>query len=177
MTVLSPVERRTRVSWRRRLLWITPLFVLLLVGCAAASFYLYDRSQSDRIGNAVSVGGIEIGGMGAAQARSTLARRLVPRYRRPLVLEFGRRRFRLDPAAAHVHVDVAGAVATALAASRRGSFVRRVWLEPRVRYSSSAVRAFVRRLARQVAERPRDARFVPSLVDPRIVPSRNGLAL
>ena len=176
------------MSWRRRLLWVLPLLALVVVGCAAAALYLYDRTQADRIGAEVSVGGVEIGGMSAGQARSTLARRLLPGYRRPLVLVFGRRRFRLDPAAAHVRVDIGGAVATAMTASRQGGFLHRVWREvrgtplrlrlaPRVRDSPAAVQASVRRLARQVAVRPRRARFVPSLVDPRIFPSRNGLVL
>jgi hypothetical protein len=165
-----------------------PLLVLVLLGGAAAGFYLYDRTQADRIVAGVSVGGVDVGEMSAGEARRTLARQLLPRYRRPLVFVFRVRRFRLDPAAVQLRVDITGAVATAVAASRHGGLFHRVWREvrgaplrlrlaPRVRYSSAAVQAFVRRLSRAVDVRPRKARFVPSLVHPRISPSRNGLAL
>ena len=73
-----------------------------------------------------------------------------------LVLVHGRRRFLLRPDAVGVRVDIAGAVAAAVADSRRGTFLGRVYrevrgtrldvsLEPRVRYAPRRLTAFVRR--------------------------------
>ena len=83
-------------------------------------------------------------------------------------------------------MDVAGAVAAAHDASRRGSVLQRVYrylrgqplelrLAVHVRYAPAKVRAFVGRLSHTVARTPRAAQFVPSLVAPRIIWSRTGV--
>ena len=188
MRVLVEAQSRRRGSWRKRLLWTLAALGLIVVGGGAAGLYLYDRSQEDRIAAGVAVHGIDIGGMSAADARAALARGLLPRYRLPLVLVHGRRRFLLRPDAVGVRVDIAGAVAAAVADSRRGTFLGRVYrevrgtrldvsLEPRVRYAPRRLTAFVRRVERSIAVPPHVARFVPSLRKPRLIPSRDGLAL
>ena len=188
MKVLVEATSRRRPSWRRRLLWGFAALTLMAVGVGAAGLYAYDRSQRDRVAAGVVVHGIEIGGLSAADARATLSRRLLPRYRLPLVLVHGRRHFPLRPAAVGVRIDIAGAVASAVARSRRGGFLHRVYrevrgepldlsVEPRVRYARRKLATFVRRVEAQVAVPPRAARFVPSLRKPRLVPSRDGLAL
>ena len=113
MKVLVEATSRRRRSWRRRLLWGFAALTLMAVGVGAAGLYAYDRSQRDRVAAGVVVHGIEIGGLSAADARATLSRRLLPRYRLPLVLVHGRRHFPLRPAAVGVRIDIAGAVARA----------------------------------------------------------------
>lgn len=188
MSVLTEAHPRRAVSWRKRLLVGAGALLVVVTAGGAAAVYVFDRSQEDRLAAGVRVGGIDVGGMSRAEALATLERRLLPRYRRPLVVQFGRRRFTLDPAAGGLRVDLAGAVVQALAASRRGGFFHRVWRElrservavrvqPRVEYSRAAVRAFARRVAAAVALRPKPARFVPSLTHPRLIPARNGLVV
>ena len=186
MTVLAEAETRPGGSWRRRLLPGLLLLTLLVLGGGAAGLYAYDRSQADRIAAGVRVQGIDIGGMSVAEARAALSRQLLPRYRRPIVVVHGRKRFLLRPATVGLRIDIAATLATALAESRRGGFVHRVYhelrstplglsLTPHVSYAPEAVAAFGRRVGRVVAVRPRGARFVPSLRKPSLIPSRNGL--
>jgi len=186
MDVLVEGRARRRGSWGRRLLVAFPVLILLALAGGAAGVYAYDRSQSDRIATGVSVEGVDIGGLTTAEAQALLTRRLLPRYSPPLVVVYGSERFRFRPASARLHVDVAGAVAAAHAASRRGDVLHRVYrylrgqplelrLTVRVRYAPAKVRAFVRRVSRSVVREPRAAQFVTALVAPRIIWSRNGV--
>ena len=189
MSVLTEVQRRRRARpWKKRLLVGLFLLASIGVGAGAAASYLYDRSQQDRIARGVSVQGIDIGGLSVTEARAILRRRLLPPVERKLILRHGHRRFRLTPAAIGFRLDIRGAVETALEASRRGGFLHRVYrelrgrslnlsIEPGVRYSPRLLAAFVRRVGRALATPPVAARFVPSLLRPRIVAARNGTAV
>jgi hypothetical protein len=165
-----------------------PLLFVAALGAGALAVYAYDRSQSDRIAAGVRVADVEVGGLSVKQAQAKLRRLLLPRYRRPLVIATGHRRFVLGSDAAGLRVDLAAAVGSARAISRHGSFLDRVYrelrgrrltveLEPRVRYSPRAVTLFVQRVRRAVHLTPRSARLLPSLTRPRLLPSRPGLAL
>ena len=178
-------EQRLRQAGRKRRL---ALALLLIVGVGALALYAYDRSRSGQVAAGARVGGVEIGGLDVEQARVKVARLLLPRYQRPLVIVRGGKRFVLTATEARLRVGIAEAVASARTRSRRGGFLDRVSRElvgrplgidlmPRVRYSQAAVAGFVRRVQRAVAVQPRAARFVPSLTHPRLVSSRNGLAV
>jgi hypothetical protein len=191
VTVRSKAQSRKRSRWKKRLLLLLALVLVLLVAAVAgaATLYYYDRDQADRIAAGVTVAGVKVGGMSPAKARRTLARRLLPRYGRPLEFWSGRWRFVLHPAAAvRLRLGISKAVASAVEESRGGSFADRVYREllgrpldvhlpVHVRYSEKAVTRFVSRVGRTIAVEPRDARFVPSVWSPQILPSQNGLAL
>jgi hypothetical protein len=173
---------------RRRLLLVLASLALLLPAGGAAGLYAYDRRHEDRIAAGVTVEGVPIGGLRVSAARARLARRLVPRYERPLVFVYGGRRFVLRPRSVGLRIDIAGALRTALAQSRRGSFLDRVYRSARgrpldlslsvgTRYSPAKVAVFIHRVGRAVARRPRGARFVPSLLRPRLVPGLTGVSL
>jgi hypothetical protein len=188
MDVLADAEAGRRRGWKRRLLVALPLLLVAALGAAALAVYAYDRSQRDRIAAGIRVAGVDIGGLSTERAEAKLRRVLLPRYRRPLVLTNGERRFALDGRAAGLRVDIAAAVADAHVLSRHGNLFHRVYrelrgrrltveLEPRARYSPPAVTRFLRRLQRKVHVSPRSARFLPSLTRPRLVPAKSGLAL
>src|SRR6266516_203218 len=188
MDVLTEARTGRRPRWKRRLLIALPLLLVAVIGAGALALYAYDRSQSDRIAAGMRVADVEIGGLGVKQAQAKLVRVLLPRYRRPLVIAAGQRRFVLSSDKAGLRVEIAAAVASARAISRQGSFLDRAYrelrgrrlaveLEPRLRYSPRAVVLFIERVRRAVRVRPRSARFLPSLTRPRLVPSRPGLAL
>src|SRR5205807_9389932 len=116
MDVLVEGRARRRGSWGRRFLVAFPVLILLALAGGAAGVYAYDRSQSDRIATGVRVEGIELGGLSPAEARARLARRLLPRYERAIVVVHGHRRFALKPASAGLRADIARAVAKGPAA-------------------------------------------------------------
>jgi hypothetical protein len=188
MSVLVEGKVVRRRSWKRRLLVVLGAVLLLALVAGAAAIYAYDRSHDDRIARGVTVDGVGVGGMRIAGARAKLTRRLLPRYERALVFVRGDRRFVLRPRKVGLSVDIESALQTALAQSRRGDLLHRVYRIARgrpldlsltvgTRYSPARVNAFVDRVRKAVALRPHPAEFVPSLVRPTILPSRNGLAL
>lgn len=141
---------------------------LVLVGGGAGAVLGYDASADDRIADGATAAGIDIGGMGEAEAREALERRLSGAVRRPVTAVHRGRRFRLSPARAQVALDAEGMIDEALRRSREGNPFSRtirdlVGREPevsvplRVIYSREAVRRFVRRIERAVARPARDA--------------------
>ena len=108
MDVLTEARTGRRPRWKRRLLIALPLLLVAVIGAGALALYAYDRSQSDRIAAGIRVADVEIGGLGVKQARAKLVRVLLPRYRRPLVIATGQRRFVLSSDAAGLRVFGSG---------------------------------------------------------------------
>jgi lipoprotein-anchoring transpeptidase ErfK/SrfK len=159
--------------------------LLLITGIAA---YAYDRSQRDTIADGVHVGGIDVGGMSAAEARATLRDQLLARLRRPVVATYEHRRVVLSFRRAGVALNVEQAVDDALGRSRDGSFVARVAREvtggsvsadvqPEVVYSRLAVAHFVAQVGDGLDRPPRDASidFTPTSLEP--VTARDGVTV
>jgi lipoprotein-anchoring transpeptidase ErfK/SrfK len=186
--VLEEGNVARRRSWKKRLLVVVLGVVLVALVAGAAAIYAYDRSHDDRLARGVTVDGIDVGGLQLADARAKLARRLLPRYDRALVFTHGDRKFVLRPQKVGLRVDIESALQTALAQTRRGNLLSRVYRIARgerldlsltvgTRYSPAQVAAFVDRMRRAVAEKPTPAEFVASLTQPQILPSTNGTAL
>lgn len=169
-----------------------PLFLLagflctLLIGAGAA--YAYDQSQKDEIAEGVTVGGVDVGGMTAAQARVALDRKMAPAIAEPVVVTADGKRFTLSARQAKLAVNVQASVDEALAASRDGSIVERATrsisgrgldesVTPRVVYSAAAVDRFVARVRRTVDRKSKNAsvEFSPTAVEPQ--KGRDGLRL
>ena len=152
---------------RSRSFFFVATFLVLLLGSAGA-VYAIDSSQKRRIAEGVTVSGVDVGGMTTAQARAELERALLDPLKTPVTVAWKDERFKLTPRQAKVGIDLDGSVDRALARSRRGSMVTRVWREVRgerlqtdvpvdVRYSRAAIRRLVRRIAKTVDEPARDA--------------------
>ncbi|ADB52083.1 L,D-transpeptidase family protein [Conexibacter woesei] len=150
----------------RRFLIVAVFVVLLLSGAVGA--YAYDHSQRDTIANGVAVGGVDVGGLEPAEARTRLQQELVEPLREPVVVTFEKRRFVLSPRQARVAVDLDGMVTEAVERSRRSSFFARVGrsltggsldadLRPQVTYDPKAVDRFVGRVAERLDRAPKDA--------------------
>jgi L,D-transpeptidase catalytic domain/Putative peptidoglycan binding domain len=176
---------------RRRLLAATGIsFTLCGVAVSAGGAYAYfwDRGNADVIAAGVTIAGIDVGRLHAAEARGLLAARLVRPLQRPLRVELGRHRFVIRPANAGLRVDVAHMVDAAVRLSREGALrdrllrqVRGTRLQASVPFeaavSHASVAAFVDHVALVVDRPARPARVVPSPTALRIVPSRDGLAV
>jgi hypothetical protein len=112
----------------RSLIAIVVVIGAMLAG--AGALYAYDHHRRDVIAEGVTVAGIDLGGVKAAEARSRLHRRYEQRLRRPVVASFHGRRFTLFPAAN---------------------------IKPRVHYSQAAVGELVGHVQRSLDQTPRDA--------------------
>jgi lipoprotein-anchoring transpeptidase ErfK/SrfK len=164
--------------------------IAVIVGVLAAAMvavgaYLYDRSQDGKIAGGVTIDGVDVGGMDAEDAEGKLRRELLRPLDQPLRAKFGERTWKLSPAALKVRADVAGAVEDAVAASREGDLFTRLGryvggdeveltLSADLAYSRSAINKFVRRIAAELDQEPRDASVDPGAAELEVVASRPG---
>ena len=189
MTITGPgrpgsLPEALRHGWLILAVALLLLLVIVLAGLAA-----YDASRGDDIAEGISVAGVDLGGLSAAEARSRLRRQLVRPLRTGVEVEWRGRSFRLSGNRARVDADIAGSVRRAVARSREGVFVGRALrdlagaeveardIPARVSYSRAAVAALVRRVKRKLDRPARDARVDPSPGGLRKVRPRAGRAV
>jgi len=172
---------------RGRSSFIIPLVIAgLLVG--AGGMYAYDRSQGDLIAHGISVGGIDIGGLTVAKARSRLRAELLPHFNQPVVARYHTHRYVLSPRADHLAVDIDGAIERALQRSRDGNIFVRVFrsltgghvdlaLQPQVDFSKVAVGRLVDEVTSSLDHPARDASISYSADSVGEIPSQTGLSV
>ena len=152
----------------RRTLIIAATAVALVL-LAAAGVYAFDAGREDRIADGVRVGGIDVGGLSANAARAELRAELLAPLAAPVIVRSRGHRFHLTAREARTAVDVDASVAEAVRRSRTGSMFTRTFravtggrvetsVEPRVTFSSEAVRRLVSRVRRRIDRPARDAR-------------------
>jgi len=174
-----PLRSRTFIA-------VAVLIALALVGVAA--LYLYDSDRDDLIAKGVSVGGVDVGGLRASEARAVLTQELLDPLDRTLSVEVGERTFHLTAREARIHADIGGMVDAALARSRDGWIGSRAWrditggtedtdLPAEVSYSRPAVLRLVDRIRLRVTRPAIDAAVSFSQRGPKIQAGRNGIAL
>jgi lipoprotein-anchoring transpeptidase ErfK/SrfK len=167
----------------RSLIAVVGVVVLLLAGAGAV--YAYDHGRRNVIADGITIAGIDVGGIKAAEARTRLSRRYEQRLRQPVVASFHGQRFRLSSADAHVTVDVDAAVDEALERSQDGSIFTRTWrsvtgghldanIRPQVHYSQAAVGKLVDRVQHDLDQAPRDASLSFASDSITRVPERTG---
>jgi L,D-transpeptidase catalytic domain/Putative peptidoglycan binding domain len=113
-----------------RRVWVVSGVALALTGIAVsgagATAYFWDRSQADVLARGVTIGGVAVGGLHAAQARTLLEARFAARLRRPVQLVRNGRTFTVRPTSTGLRLDVGRMVDEAVAASRAGGLYARV---------------------------------------------------
>lgn len=171
----------------RKLYIALTLAVVLLLGAAVAA-YAWDSSRADEIAEGIKIGGVEVGGMTAAEAERLVSDELVEPLDRDLVVVHDGVKYKLSAQRLAVRADVDGMVRQALDESREGGLPDRVWryvtggevshsIEPEVIYDNGEVSALVDRIAEAINRDPVNASVEPSgtSIDP--VPARKGRAL
>jgi lipoprotein-anchoring transpeptidase ErfK/SrfK len=159
--------------------------VLVAAMAVVAAAYLYDHAQEGKIAGGVTIDGIDVGGMDAESAEGKLRRELLRPLDRPLRAKFGAQSWKLTPAALKVRADVHGAVEEAVAASREGDIFTRLGryvggdelelaISADLAYSHSAINKFVREVAGDLDQEPRDASVDAAAAELEIVASRPG---
>jgi lipoprotein-anchoring transpeptidase ErfK/SrfK len=164
---------------------IAVIAAVLVAAIVVGGAYLYDRSQDGQIASGVTIDGVDVGGMTAEDAESKLRRQLLRPLDRPLRAKFGEQTWKLSPAALKVRADVHGAVEEAVAASREGDIFTRLGryvggdeielaLSADLAYSRSAINKFVRKVADELDQEPRDASVEPGADELEVVASQPG---
>ncbi|HEX7291900.1 MAG TPA: L,D-transpeptidase family protein [Conexibacter sp.] len=162
---------------RRIVIGLTVAAAALVI--AAVGAWAYDHGKRETIAEGVRVGGVDVGGMSAGEARTALRAQLLKRLRRPVTATYEGRRVVLSARRAGVAVNVEQAVEDAIAESRDGFFLSRVArevtggsvsadLEPPVVYSRLAVAHFVAQVGDGFDRPARDASidFSPTSIEP-----------
>jgi lipoprotein-anchoring transpeptidase ErfK/SrfK len=161
------------------------IVVLLLL---AVGVWAYDDSQKDQIAPGVTVGGVDIGGHDADQARKIIKKEVVAPLRQPIVVSYQGKDYTLSPQQLKAKADIDAMVQDALDRSRQGGIIDRVAryatggdvnadIDPNVGYSSKAVKDFVNQLADRINQDPVDATVEASGSKLRPVPGQAGLAV
>jgi lipoprotein-anchoring transpeptidase ErfK/SrfK len=175
---------------KRRLRW--PLvavigFVMFLL-CGAFAAYAYDDSHKDEIADGVKIGGVDVGGMTADEAKAALQRRLVRPLQRPLRVTFNKQVYKLPASKLRIHAELDGAIEQALADSQNGGLPGRLVryvtggqvnerINPQVAYFEPAVNRFVRHVANHVDREAVDASVSPTATSLNVVPGKPGRKL
>jgi lipoprotein-anchoring transpeptidase ErfK/SrfK len=150
------------------------LTVLIAMGLlAAVGVWAYDDAQKDQIAPGVKVGGVDVGGRSADDARRIIEKQVVAPLQQPVVVSYDGKQYTLSAKALHEKADVDGMVQEAIDRSRQGNIFDRVTryasggevnanLDTRVKYDKEAVKGFVQQLATKINQDPQDASVVPS---------------
>jgi lipoprotein-anchoring transpeptidase ErfK/SrfK len=160
--------------------------VLLALGAVGA--YAYDSSKKDEIADGVTIGGVDVGGMGAAEAKRAVRAQLLAPLRHSLKVGYDGESWKLPGKSLRIHANLDDAVDQALDESQDGGlpgrlvrYVTGAGVDERVpaevSYSKPAVNRFVRMVADDVDREPQDAGVNPSGDTLEIVPARYGRKL
>ena len=179
-------QHKARRRRRRRAFGIG-LVAACVLGLVVAAIAFAGKS-SDRIPDGVTVGGVDVGGLGRADALRRLDQRIGAPSRRPVKVRAGGRTLRLSADDAGVKVDLQGAVDRALAEGQKGSVLSRGWRkitggkvdaeeQAAVTVDRRAVSRFVARVARKTDRPAANAELSLQLTDVAVSPARTGRKL
>ncbi len=140
--------------------------VALIVVVAAA--YAYDSSQKDKIADGVTVAGVDVGGMNEDEAAAAVRHKLLAPLRHSLVVNFDGQTWKLSGQKLKIRADIDSAVEEAVEDSQEGGFPGRLvryvtsgevdeQITPQVAYSKQAINRFVRHVAEEVDQEPKNA--------------------
>jgi lipoprotein-anchoring transpeptidase ErfK/SrfK len=173
----------------RKALVISLLAVAVLAGSGAAALHRYDASRSGLIAEGTTVGGVDVSGMTAQEARAAVDREIASRLEQPLTLTYRDRRFAtIEPELVKVRTNADQLVTTAVVESREGNFLSRSWedltgaetgaeYELDVSYSPKAVGRIVEGVRRELDTPMRDAKVSASFAGVNISPSSVGVTV
>jgi lipoprotein-anchoring transpeptidase ErfK/SrfK len=154
----------------------------------AVAAYAIDRVNSDKIADGIQIGGIDVGGMSADQARNRVHARLVKPLDKPVTVTYNGTKYVLNPDKLQIRADIDGMIDAALRASQSGGFPTRVWryttggsvdreIAPHITYSSKAIDEFVDNVASDVNTPAQDATISPTPSSLNTVPGSDGVSL
>ena len=147
---------------------LTLSIVAAVLVVAFAGMFITDASRADHVANGIKVGGVDIGGMSADEARQALDERLLKPLGEPLIVRAAGRDFSLTAREARIHANIDAMVDKAIARGREGGVLARTWrsisggevdadLPPDVDFSAPAVQRLVDRVRGKVSRKPVDA--------------------
>jgi lipoprotein-anchoring transpeptidase ErfK/SrfK len=143
---------------------IAVVLLVLIVGGA----YAYDSTQKDEIAEGVTIGGVDVGGLNEAEAAAKVHRKLLAPLKHSLKVGFDGETWELSGEQLKIRADIDAAVEEALEDSQEGGLPGRLVryvsggeveesITPEVEYSVPAVNRFVRKVAEEINQEPKNA--------------------
>ena len=171
-----------------RKLQIAVIFLIAVMLVAAVGAYAWDNSRSDQIAEGVQIGGVDVGGMTADEARKVVDAELVEPLQKHVTVDYDGVKYKLSPEKLEVASDVDGMVDRALDESQEGGLPTRVWryatggevdvaISPQITYSGKALNEFIDKVAAEVNRDPVDASIEPTPTSLSPVKGQDGLAV
>jgi lipoprotein-anchoring transpeptidase ErfK/SrfK len=151
----------------------------------AIGAYAYDSSQSGKIADGVTIGGVDVGGMEAQEAEAAVRRQLLGPLKHSLKVAYDGQTWTLPGKKLKLNAEIDRAVETALDESDDGGLPARVVryvsgdnldkkIDADITYSQPAVNKFVRKVAEEINREPRNASVEPSGASLEVVPAQYG---
>ena len=162
--------------------------VIALMLAAAVGAYAWDNSRSDQIAEGITIGGVDVGGMTAGQAREVVDAELVEPLQKHVTVDFEGVKYKLSPERLEVSSDVDGMVDRAIEESQDGGLPGRVWryatggevdvaISPQLSYSNKALNEFIAKVEAVVNRDPVDASIEPTATSLSPVEGQDGVAV
>ena len=170
-----------------RKLQIAVAAVIVLMLGAAVGAYAWDNSRSDEIAEGITIGGVDVSGMTADEARKVVDAKLVePRKSTSRSTSKGSSTS-LAPSGSR-SLDVDGMVDRAIEESQEGGLPVRVFryatggevdvaISPQLSYSNQALNEFIAKVAAEVNRDPIDASIEPTATSLSPVEGQDGVAV
>lgn len=167
---------------------IAALIAAVLLVMVVGGAYAYDSTQKDEIAEGVTIGGVDVGGLGEAEAAALVRRQLLAPLRDSLQVSFRGDSWELPGERLKIRADVDAAVEEAIEDSQDGGLPGRLIryvsggeveesISPQIAYSEAAINRFVRRIAADVNREPQNADVEPSGSSLNVVAGKDGLKL
>ncbi|HMI80451.1 MAG TPA: L,D-transpeptidase/peptidoglycan binding protein [Solirubrobacterales bacterium] len=167
---------------------IAALAAAVLLVLVAGAAYAYDSTQKDEIAEGVTIGGVDVGGLGEEEAARLVRRKLLAPLQGSLRVTFRKRSWELPGKELEISADVDAAVDEAIEESQDGGLPGRIVryvsggevdesIDPQITYFEPAINRFVRRIAEDVNREPQNADVEPTGAELIVVAGKDGLKL
>jgi len=163
---------------------IAALLLVLVVGGA----YAYDSTQKDEIAEGVTIAGVDVGGLNEEEAAAKVHRKLLAPLKHSLKVGFDGETWELSGEQLKIRADIDAAIEEAVEDSQEGGLPGRLVryvsggeveesITPQVEYSVPAVNRFVRKVAEDINQEPKNADVEPSGASLEVVAGEPGRKL
>jgi lipoprotein-anchoring transpeptidase ErfK/SrfK len=147
---------------------IAALIAALLLVVVVGGAYAYDSSQKDQIADGVTIAGVDVSGLDEEEAAAKVRHKLLAPLQHSLEVSFEGETWKLSGEKLKIRADIDTAVAEAVEDSQEGGLPGRLVryvsggevdesITPQVAYSVPAVNRFVRRVAEEINQEPKNA--------------------
>jgi lipoprotein-anchoring transpeptidase ErfK/SrfK len=171
-----------------RRIQIGVVFLVAIMLLAAVGAYAWDSTRNDKIAEGITIGGVDVGGMTADEARQAVDEELVAPLRRKVTVTYDGVKYQLSSEKLEISSNVDGMVQEALDQSQAGGLPTRVWryatggevdlaISPQTTYSNHAIDDFIGKVATEVDTEPANATIEPTSVSLTGVAGHPGISV